>query len=210
MTFATKLLCAAGGMKWIGVGLLILLATGCRSPYYADQGALFGGLGGAGLGALVGSASGHAGAGAAIGAAAGAITGGVVGGALDDIEARNRAQIAAQMGRPAPQGAVTASDVIAMSQAGVADELIVNHVNNNGVAHPLQPGDLITLQQAGVSPRVISAMQQPRVVAAAPAPVIVEGPPVVVAPAYAPYWGPPPCYYRGHGPRVAWGVSVAH
>jgi hypothetical protein len=134
-----------------------------------------------------------------------------VGGALDDIEARNRAQIAAQMGRPAPQGAVTASDVIAMSQAGVADELIVNHVNNNGMSHPLQPGDLITLQQNGVSSRVISAMQQPRVVAAAPGPVIVEGPPpVIVAP--APYWGPPPCYYRGYGPgpRVAWGVSVAH
>jgi hypothetical protein len=97
-----------------------------------------------------------------------------------------------------------------MSQAGVADELIVNHINNNGMSHPLQPGDLITLQQNGVSPRVISAMQQPRVMAGPPGPVFVEGPPVVVAP--APYWGPPPYYYRGcgPGPSVAWGVSVAH
>src|SRR5215467_11655369 len=84
-----------------------LAVTGCHSPYYADQGALAGGLGGAGLGALVGSATGHAGAGAAIGAAAGALTGGAVGGALDDIDAKNRAQIAAQMHQQIAAGAVS-------------------------------------------------------------------------------------------------------
>ncbi len=71
--------------------LLLSAGTGCHSPYYADQGALAGGLGGAGLRALIGSASGHTGAGAAIGAAAGALTGGAVGGALDNIDAKNRA-----------------------------------------------------------------------------------------------------------------------
>lgn len=42
--------------------------TGCHSPYRSDQGALFGGLTGAGVGALVGNAVGATGAGAAIGA----------------------------------------------------------------------------------------------------------------------------------------------
>ncbi len=126
---------------WLLVVTALVFASqsGCRSPYYADQGALAGGLGGAGLGALVGSASGHAGAGAAIGAVAGAVTGGAVGGALDDIEARNRAQIAAQMGRAPPSGAVNVTDVVAMARAGVNDQLIVNHLNANGLARPLRP-----------------------------------------------------------------------
>src|SRR5437868_5958700 len=131
-------------------------AIGCRSPYYADQGALAGGLGGAGLGALIGSASGHAGAGAAIGAAAGALTGGAVGGALDDIDARNRAQIAATMGRQVGPGAVSINDVVAMTRSGVDEQLIANHVANNGVQRPLVANDIIYLQQSGVSPRVIA------------------------------------------------------
>src|SRR6185295_7064862 len=102
------------------VGLL-LAATGCQSPYHSDQGALFGGLTGAGLGAIVGNASGNPGAGAAIGAGVGALSGAAVGGALDDIEARNRAEIEARLGRQVAAGAVTIADVIAMTRAGVAD-----------------------------------------------------------------------------------------
>lgn len=194
--------------------VFLLGSSGCRSPYYQDQGALAGGLGGAGLGALIGSTSGNAGAGAAIGAAAGAITGGLVGGALDDIDAKNRAQIAASMGRPLPPGAVSMEDVVAMSRSGVDEQLIVNQINNNGMNRQIQSADLIYLQSNGVSSRVIAAMQQPRAVAGPPGPVIVEGgPPVIVAqPAYypppPPYYGPP--YYRACGPGVSWGVSVAH
>jgi hypothetical protein len=203
----------SSGLILLSLAMLVG-AIGCRSPYYADQGALAGGLGGAGLGAIIGSTSGHAGAGAAIGAAAGALTGGLVGGALDDIDAKNRAQIAATMGRPLPPGAVSMEDVVAMSRSGVDEQLIINQVNNHGMNRAIQSGDLIFLQNNGVSSRVVAAMQQPRTVAGPPGPVVVEGgPPVVVAqPAYyapPPYWGPPP-YYRACGPGVAWGVSVAH
>src|SRR5690606_31263974 len=118
--------------------LLSASAVGCRSPYYADQGAFAGGLGGAGLGALIGSTSGNAGAGAAIGAAAGALTGGMVGGAMDDIEARNRAQIAATMKREVPPGAVSMESVVEMSRMGVDDQLIVNHISANGMNRSLQ------------------------------------------------------------------------
>jgi Glycine zipper len=195
---------------WIGF-FVLAMSAGCRSPYYADQGAFAGGLGGAGLGALVGSASGHAGAGAAIGAVAGALTGGAVGGALDDIDARNRAQIAASMNRPVNPGAATVNDVIAMTHAGVDENLIVNHVTANGLVRPLQSNDVIYLQQNGVSPRVIANMQAARVpvAAAPPGAVVMPGgpPPVVMAdPYYGGYWGPH--YYRPYyGPSVG-GVVV--
>ena len=82
-----------------------LVAAGCASPYRSDQGALFGGVTGAGVGALVGEAAHHPLAGAAIGAGVGAMTGAAVGNDLDQIEARNRAEIAARLGTrsvPAP------------------------------------------------------------------------------------------------------------
>ncbi len=192
--------------------LVAAASTGCRSPYYQDQGALLGGATGAGLGAIIGNQSGHALGGAAIGGAVGALTGAAVGSGMDDIEARNRAQIAAQLGRPAPAGAVTIDDVVQMSRAGVNEELIINHIHANGAASPLRSDDLIFLQQQGVSPRVIAAMQAPppaRRVVVQDAP-----PPVVVERYYDPYWGPyyhhPHYYYGGwYGPRRAsWGIAV--
>ncbi len=196
---------------------LLLIAAGCNSPYRSDQGALFGGLAGAGLGAVVGNAVGNPVAGAALGAGVGAMSGAAVGGSLDEIEARNRAEIAATMGRPVAVGAVTNEDVVAMTQAGVNEELIVTHVRSHGIARPLSAGDLIVLQQQGVSARVIGAMQQPPmagpVMAGPPMmpvagpPMIVEGPPVYYAP--APVYGPP--VYRAGPPRAAmsYGVSVS-
>jgi hypothetical protein len=197
-------------------GLIALL--GCRSPYYADRGALFGGLTGAGVGALVGDASGNAGAGAAIGTAVGALTGAAVGDAIDADVARSRAEIEARMGRQMA-GAVTPQDVIAMTQAGLSDDVIATHIRANGMAQPLQVNDLIQLRNMGVRDAVINAMQQ------APPRAAVAGQPVAGYPAYAypaypppvvvaPYpavgvWGPPPgAHFYRRGPRVGWGVSV--
>jgi hypothetical protein len=203
---------------------LPLALSGCRSPYYADQGALVGGLGGAGVGAIVGNAVGHTGAGALIGAGAGAIGGGLVGNALDDIEARNQAQIAQQMAAynmQVPVGAVTASDVAEMTRAGVAPDLIVNHIRANGVAAPLQSGDVIFLSQQGVSREVIGAMQNPPLRAAAPV-AMAPGPVIVEHVAPAPiiveehFHGPPrylhhPHHHHHHRPHgVSWGVAVSH
>lgn len=190
--------------------LFLALLVGCRSPYYADQGALAGGLGGAGLGAIIGSASGHTGAGALIGAAAGSLTGAAVGSGLDDIEARNRAQIAAQMGRPIAPGATSVADVVAMTKAGVNEQLIATHVQTHGLNQVLQANDLIYLQQQGVSPTVIAAMQQPPQMAA-PQQVVYAAPPPAVVYA-APAYYPPPYYYRPRpcgGPGVSWGVAVS-
>jgi len=167
--------------------LAAVCVPGCRSPYYADRGALFGGLTGAGLGAIVGDATGgNAGTGAVIGAGLGALTGSAMGQAVDDIEAQNRAEIARQLGQPVRPGAATIRDVVAMSRAGVTERLIVTHIQNNGVAAPLTAADVIYLHQQGVAPNVIQAFQSPPPPAVAPPAVIVE------QPTYGPgcHWSP--------------------
>jgi hypothetical protein len=179
--------------------LTISQLSGCQSPYKSDQGALFGGLLGAGTGAAVGSAVHNPLAGAAIGAGVGALTGAAVGNALDEQDARNRAMIAQQYGRPISGNPVTVSDVINMTRSGVDEELIFNHVRTHGVAGPIQAQDVIVMQQQGVSKRVIAIMQEPPVVQ--PPPVVYQqGPPPVVVEEYPyvhAYWGPPG-YYRRH------------
>lgn len=188
--------------------------TGCRSPYYADRGALAGGLTGAGVGALVGNAVGETVGGAAIGAGIGALTGNAIGGAMDDIEARNRAEIAAQMGHPVPQGAATVGEVVAMTRAGVDPQLISGYVNNSGMAQPVTAQDVIYLTQQGVRPDVIQTMQTPRIAQTPPAVLVPPpGPPVIIE--EYPYFGPPcgyppPHYYHHHpGPRAGWGISFS-
>lgn len=201
----------------LALGLLVgLVAAGCQSPRHSDRGALFGGLLGAGTGAVVGDALGNAGAGAAIGAGVGALTGAAIGQSMDEVEANNRAMIAAQLGREVRAGAVTFDDVMMMTQAGVDEELIVTHIRTNGVARVPGAQDLIHLQQQGVSTRVVRTMQEPpqprqtnTVVVREPSP-----PPVIVEEHYydSPYRYPPhyrrPRYYHPRpAPQVGWGIS---
>lgn len=198
---------------------LLFCASGCRSPYRADQGALLGGLTGAGLGAIVGNAVDNPLAGAIIGGGVGAMTGSVVGGSLDEIEAQNRAEIEARLGRPVAAGSVTISDVISMTQAGVDENVIVNHVRIHGSAKPLSTNDLILLGQSSVSPRVIEALQNtpapPAAVAVAPA----APPKVIVEEHYydRPWgWHPYVGYHHHHHRRhrhhdgVSWGFSFSN
>jgi len=148
-----------------------------------------------------------------VGAGVGALSGAVVGNQIDQIDAQNRAQIASQMDRQVRTGAVTIDDVVSMSKAGVSQELIVNHVRTQGMVGPLQANDLIFLQQQGVSPTVVQAMQsQPApTMSAGPPPMIVAGPPPPVV-VYRDPWCDPWCrprYYCPPGPGVSWGVSFS-
>lgn len=185
------------------LALVLLAATGvgCASPYHADRGALFGGLTGAGVGALVGNAVGHTGAGALVGAGVGAMSGAAIGSGLDEIEARNRAEIEARLGRQVRAGAVSIDDVVAMTHGGVDDSLIINHIRAHGMTAPPSTGDLIFLGQQGVSPRVVEAMQRPVAVPVAPVAHVAAPPAVIVEEHYygPPVWRPcPPPYYHGH------------
>lgn len=203
--------------QWLTAQGLILVSVttiGCRSPYYADRGAGLGALAGAGAGAIIGDATGgNAGTGALIGAGLGAVTGGVVGSEMDAMQAQNRAEIAAQLGRQVPVGAASIEEVVAMTNSGVDPSLIQNYVRTSGMARPLTAADVIYLHNQGVATNVIQIMQTP------PAPVAVaQGQPVIIeehyydAPACGPpYWGPHYGYHRGPhwGPRTSFGFTVA-
>src|SRR5437870_412828 len=106
--------------------LVSLVLAGCAS--HADRGAGIGGLGGAGAGALIGEASGHGAEGALIGGALGMLAGSEIGSAADRRDAAAAAQISRQN-----SGAVTATDVAAMVQNGVSEEVIATHIRTNGV-----------------------------------------------------------------------------
>ena len=106
-------------------------------------------------------------------------------------------------------GAVTADDAIAMTRAGLSDDVITAHIRANGVAQPPQVNDLINLRNQGVSDAVITALQTTRapvaVVRAPPPP-----PPVIVESVhYDPWCYPPPWrhhhHHRRHRPGVTWG-----
>lgn len=195
---------------------LVIWCPGCASTH-ADRGALFGGLLGAGTGAIVGNATGNTLAGTAIGAGVGALAGSAIGDSLDEMEARNRALIAQQLGRDIPRGQVTFEDVIAMTQANVSEELIVNHIRINGMTRPPTSDDIIRLQQAGVSVNVIKAMQEPplRQPPSSDRAIVIreEAPPPVIIYERDPWWwwGPPrpprPHYYYHHRPGVSWGFT---
>lgn len=194
----------------------IAALAGCRSPYYADRGAALGGVTGAIAGAAIGQNNGEALPGAVIGSAVGALTGAVIGDSIDADIARNNAMVAQAVGRL--PGAVTPNDVIAMTQAGLSEEVIITHIRGNGVAFVPQVNDLINLQKSGVSPAVIQAMQRP------PAPVVVpvaNRPRPVIIEEY--YYDPlpPPCppvrwhhhHHHAHGPPrpwMHWGFSFHH
>jgi hypothetical protein len=204
--------------------LLAATAAGCRSPYYADQGAVFGGLTGAGVGAAIGSASGNTGTGAVLGSAVGALSGAVVGNELDHIRAENQAMIDQRMTQRSA-GATTMHDIISMSQSGLGDGVIANHVRTRGVAQPPSTTDLIAMKNAGVSDEVIRAVQE---MSAVPVPASVPVTRVPVAPVVVeehyiahpgPFWGPPYVYggwhrphrhVHRHRPGMSWGISVTH
>lgn len=76
----------------LSIAALALALTGCETMGTAaqsktNQGAVLGGLIGAGTGAIIGNQSDHAGAGTAIGAGLGALGGGLIGHALEEKQA---------------------------------------------------------------------------------------------------------------------------
>ncbi len=155
----------------------------------------------------------------AIGAGVGALTGAAVGSELDQIEAQNRLMIEQRLGRQVAAGAVSMEDVMAMSKAGVGEDLIVSHIRANGAARPLTTNDVIVLTQQGVAPSVIKTLQSPppRPVAMAPG-----GPPVIIREAVPPpviveeYHYGPGFYPRGHRRRchhageASWSMSISN
>jgi hypothetical protein len=80
---------------------------------------------------------------------------------LDDIDARNRADIAAQLGRPVAPGPATPAEVAAMTHAGVDPRFIISYINRSTNINPITEQDVIYLHQQGVNEQVIQAMLTP-------------------------------------------------
>ncbi|MFP6659529.1 MAG: hypothetical protein VB853_15200 [Pirellulales bacterium] len=186
---------------------LCITAGGCASSYHRDQLALFAAFSGAAIGSAASNGNDNVAENAVVGGLAGALTGAVIGDHLDAAEARNQALIERQLGRRL-SGSVTLKDVIALSQAGLSDQVITTHIAHHGLARPLTTQDLITLTQNGVNNAVIAAMQSPPVPPAPPRPVIVDE--------HFHNWHGPhhsiPLHLHG-GPRrsrVHWGVSLGN
>lgn len=192
----------------------MLSSLGCASGPYAQNGALVGGMIGAPVGAIIGSNNGEAGAGALIGGAIGALSGSNIG---SNIDQRNQANAYANSVRSTQMGLAS---VIDMTRNGLGDDVIITQIQTNGVIAQPTSADLITLKNAGVSDRVIQAMQTAginRYIPAASAPpVIVEehyyGPPVRFVPPPR-YYGPRHGFhrgYRGRPRRSGSSISFSH
>lgn len=193
------------------IAILLSSSVPLAAQHNSQRGAVVGGLGGAIAGSIIGDHNDEAGAGAVIGGALGAVAGAIMGNATDRDAAAMRYQTPSAYGaapsyQPAyPRGAVSPQDAIEMTRAGLADNVIINHVHQYGVQRPLEVNDIIQLHQQGVREPVISAMQRAQVgsgtgaQASAPAPVIVQ-PQYHVAPSYIvpvePAWYPH--YYHHH------------
>lgn len=208
---------------YAGIAVLLVFAFhpgSVMAQYHTDRGAVLGGLGGALIGAGIGEHNDNAGAGALIGGAVGLLSGAAIGNSMDQEEAARARAYQQQRARQLSR-AVSISDVATMSQNGVSDDVIINHVTQNGVQRRLEVNDVIMLHQQGVSNAVISAMQRAPVGGSVP-PATYQSPstyqpPVIVREHY--YVRPPVHYwhgysgYRPHYPRhhhsgVHWSIGV--
>lgn len=206
-------------MKYSAVALSLIVAGffgthSLNAQTHTRDGATVGGVTGAVIGGIIGHQNDETPEGVLIGGAVGAIAGGLIGNAHDQQIARERAyrdhwarQQMLQSNRVAR--ATSVADVIQMSQSGLADSVIINHVQANGIDRKLEVRDIISLHQQGVSETVISGMQRAPVATYRLESVPVPAPPpTVIVEEHCPHrhdhWriyqaypvGPPRYYWR--------------
>ncbi len=219
--------------RWLFVPLLLLsLKPTFARAQQTERGAAVGGIGGALAGAAIGKHNGDTAAGALIGGAVGLITGAAVGNSADQRQQRaanaQYRQAFANERNYRYSRAVSSIDVVSMAQNGLGEDVIINHIRENGVQRRPDVGEVISLHRQGVSERVISAMQiapEGGRAVIAPAPPVYRAAPVVVEERYyvrPSYYHPPHYYYDHHydhhdhhyyhHPRshVSWGISLGH
>lgn len=148
--------------RFVAASLLLAVCTGCQNMNKTEKGALVGGAGGAAVGAIVGKQLGSTGGGAAIGALTGGALGGLIGNSEDEADKKHETearQAAYNRAAYAQQRAITNSDVVAMAQANVSEDIICNEIRTRGGRFDTRPQAIIQLQQNGVSNKVIEQMQ---------------------------------------------------
>jgi Glycine zipper/Protein of unknown function, DUF255 len=127
------------------------------------------GLIGTGLGAAVGAATQNSKSGVAVGGLVGAGVGGMVGADQDRRNARDKyIQAQNQTVADATRNMMSLRDVIDLTQRGIQEDIIIQQINKTKSVFSLTADDIVELQQNGVSPRVISYMQQRRSIVVVP------------------------------------------
>src|SRR5436190_16535899 len=126
-----------------------------------------------------------------------------LGTSLDDIDARNRSDIAAQLGRPVAPGPATPEEVAAMTRAGVDPRFIICYINRSTMVRPITAQDVIYLHEQGVDAQVIQAMLTPGTAYPRSAIVRVIPPPrtVIIEDPWGPYCYPHYGLAYGYGCR---------
>lgn len=139
-------------------GLLLFITAGsilvCGCQTNTQTGALTGGLLGTGIGYAAGGGSG-----ALIGAAAGTVGGALIGSALDAQDRENLERENPRTMRKLDRGEqLSIEDIKAMSRAGIDDSTIIDMIRKTESHYDLTSAQVIDLQKAGVSQRVINYM----------------------------------------------------
>ncbi len=129
-----------------------IVICGCQTK--TQTGALTGGLLGTGVGYAAGG-----GTGALIGAAAGTVGGALIGSALDAQDRENLDRENPRTTRKIDRGEqLSIEDIKAMSRAGIDDSTIIDMIRRTDSVYNLTSEQVIELQKAGVSQRVINYM----------------------------------------------------
>ncbi|MDD5585235.1 MAG: hypothetical protein PHV55_09320, partial [Candidatus Omnitrophica bacterium] len=89
-----------------------------------------------------------------IGAAVGALTGAFIGSQIDKPQSQ-------QTTRAYNQNQMSIQQVIDLSKQGINEDVIIDKIRLTNSKFTLTPSDVTTLQQQGVSQRVIAVMQEP-------------------------------------------------
>jgi len=133
------------------------VACGCANQQNnTTEGAVVGGLVGAGAGAIIGHQSGHAGGGALIGGALGALGGAFVGNKIPKKQQEDGTQSQA-VGQASQQ--ISIDEVVTMAGQGVNDDVIIDRIHASNSRFTLTAAQIDALKQKGVSQKVIDAMQ---------------------------------------------------
>lgn len=155
-----------------------LLLAGCRTPEgnpnYTGSGALAGGA----TGALIGSTTHHGTKGTVVGGLIGTAVGTLAGWGLDQRQENQlRTGHADTVDRIEQGQPLTLSDVKALSNSRVSDNLIISQIRNSLTVYHLSPNEILDLKNSGVSEGVIDAMiNTPSSIMATPPPPIPPPP----------------------------------
>jgi uncharacterized membrane protein YebE (DUF533 family) len=139
--------------------VFVIASAGCQSsPNRAPEGALIGGVAGAGLGMIIGNQSKHRGEGRAEGALIGGALGALTG-ALAGSQMQKNPQGQQPAAQPASPNQMSMQQIIDLSKQGAHEDVIVDRIRLTNSKFSLTPQDIDYLKQNGVSQKVINAMQ---------------------------------------------------